>query len=253
MSIAFSLDGKRLATSGLHDKSIKIWNATSGTLELQLKVQTSTTISRIVFSPDGSQIASNEGREIVAIWDAVNGGELLRLHAGNKYSSITDIAYEADGRRLVSETRSGRSSHSKRIVWDTKTGETLDETIGDASMANSPDGRWLAMARAQTSDILLVDREFKNRPDEKAYREAKARVDPIWHVAQAEIAEEHDDWYAATFYRAWAMKGSPTLPKTRENLLSAYDKLKASSDKSSRDRTPYLTPLVAEMLKLSSE
>ncbi|PHS06560.1 MAG: hypothetical protein COA78_14125 [Blastopirellula sp.] len=96
----------------------------------------------------------------------------------------------------------------------------------------------------------MIDLEFKNTPREKAYREFKAHSKPLWHAEQAEIAEQNENWFAATFHRAWVLKAEPETKDGPQLLQTAYEKLKAEYAEQDKELTPYLNPVVREMLAL---
>jgi WD40 repeat protein len=66
-AIAYSPDGKRIATAGRD--SLRLWDAESSTEIVQLRGHTSF-IWCLVFSPDGSQLASGSGDRTVRLWNA---------------------------------------------------------------------------------------------------------------------------------------------------------------------------------------
>jgi WD40 repeat protein len=69
LSVAFSIDGKKIASSS-KDNTIKIWDADNGndlkTLSNHLKEVTS-----VCFSPDGNQIISGSGDGTIKIFSSV--------------------------------------------------------------------------------------------------------------------------------------------------------------------------------------
>ena len=67
-SVAFSPDGKRLATASA-DRTVKVWDATTGQETLTLKGH-SGEVNSVVFSPDGKRLASASGDQTVKVWDA---------------------------------------------------------------------------------------------------------------------------------------------------------------------------------------
>ena len=80
--MAFSPDGKRLASASL-DKTVKVWDATTGQEILTLKGHTGGVLG-VAFSPDGNRLASGGWDGTVKVWDAATGQEIrtLKGHTG---------------------------------------------------------------------------------------------------------------------------------------------------------------------------
>jgi WD40 repeat protein len=140
-AVAFSPDGKRLATGG--GAAAQIWDAATGKALLTLAGQAGTTFS-VAFSPDGKRLATGGGAA-AQIWDVATGKALLTLagQAGTTFS----VAFSPDGKRLAA----GRMDKTAK-VWDVDTGQTLFTLTGHGgiiySVAFSPDGKRLATASA---------------------------------------------------------------------------------------------------------
>lgn len=120
-SVAFSSDGKRIA-SGSWDKSVKVWDTTSGEVRFDLIGRTNQ-VTGVVFSPDGKRIASGSLDSTVKVWDATSGQEALTLRRPTfgGFWSGGGVAFSPDGKRIASVF-----DDSTVIVWDAFSGhETL--------------------------------------------------------------------------------------------------------------------------------
>ncbi|MBY0526905.1 MAG: protein kinase [Gemmataceae bacterium] len=70
--VAFSPDGQRLASVGMYDREIRLWNATLGTEEARLRGHAATGIVPM-FLPDGKTLASVCDTGQVLLWDVTTG------------------------------------------------------------------------------------------------------------------------------------------------------------------------------------
>ena len=156
------------------------------------------------------------------------------------------MTFSLDGKWIFSE------SPNERIVWDAATG--LPEANAKWELPAeqkqvSPDGRWFVTS--EFNHVLLVDREYRNTPLEKAYRAAKARFEPEWHQEQATSATTAKNWYAATFHYAWLMKNEPDDAMLYDYLKSSFQELKSQFEEQELDLEPNLSRVIRESLKLS--
>jgi eukaryotic-like serine/threonine-protein kinase len=147
INVAFSPDGRRLATTG-QDKTVKLWDVETGREVLTLRDHADIT-SRVLFSPDGRRLASVSVEGTLRVWDGapLEGDGPRRARTLEHPGVVYGVAASPDGRRLASAA----ADHVVRI-WDGETGRELDALTGHTGpvlcVAYSPDGRWLASGGA---------------------------------------------------------------------------------------------------------
>ncbi|CAD0228247.1 putative WD-40 repeat-containing protein [Planktothrix agardhii] len=134
LSLAISPDGQTLV-SGSRDKTIKIWELSTGR-ELRTLTKHSDEVWSVAISPDGQTLVSGSDDKTIKIWELSTGRELRTLtgHDGNVYS----VAISPDGQTLVSGSGDGIK------IWQLSTGQllrTLTEHSGKVVI--SPDGQTL--------------------------------------------------------------------------------------------------------------
>jgi WD40 repeat protein len=111
-AFALSHDAKYVAAAGTDGYTISLWDVAT-----RKKVHTllghTDTIQAVVFSPDGSQLASGGWDRSVRLWDC-NTGELIRTYEGHS-KLVSALMFSPDGSMLAS------SSWDDSIwLWDSK-------------------------------------------------------------------------------------------------------------------------------------
>jgi WD40 repeat protein len=147
-SLAFSPDGRRLATSG-PNAPVRVWDispelppASSRLLAALPGATDLESGTALAFSPDGTQLAAQSGAiNAITVWDANSYTEIMILagHTG----VISDIAFSPDGTRLASI-----SSDQTAKIWDVTPSHDLLTLSGPTGslihrVAFSPDGTHL--------------------------------------------------------------------------------------------------------------
>ena len=121
-SVSWSHDGTRLA-SGSWDKTVRIWNPSTGEELCQLTDHCDW-VNSVAWAPDGRRLASGSNDKTVKIWDP-NTGECLRTLMGHMHF-VKSVCFSPCGGHVVSGggDRNGSKEGSIRI-WDVTTGEEV--------------------------------------------------------------------------------------------------------------------------------
>ena len=150
-SVAFSPDGKRIATSLMFD--LKISDADNGT-EIFFGDLNALHLGNVVFSPDGKCIAVPSSKSLIRIIDADKGTKIMDFE-GSK-SPILSMAMDREGKRIVSGCSDGTV-----IVWGVATGKEFFRLKGENGhneevrcVAFSPDGKIIASGSTDRSAKL---------------------------------------------------------------------------------------------------
>jgi WD40 repeat protein len=101
-TLAFSPDGKRLATGGgMFGVVAQVWDIQTGEAVSSLRGH-GLAIGAIAFSPDGKTVATGSDDRTVRLWHADTGIEQLVLATENE--KVTALAFTPDSTTLISGT-----------------------------------------------------------------------------------------------------------------------------------------------------
>ncbi len=121
VALAFSADGKLLATGGgapTEEGEVKFFEVGSWNQLGEIKKGHSDTVYGLSFNPDGKKIATCSSDKIIKVWD-VPSGKFDKSFEGHT-NHVLDVGWSADGKFLAS---AGGDNVVK--VWDYEKGEQL--------------------------------------------------------------------------------------------------------------------------------
>lgn len=140
VGLDFSPDGTRLAVASLDEQAAVIWDISSGRRLIELTGHSGGVVD-VVFSPDGTFVATASDDLTGKIWDASSGEELGTLAGHSGFLFGIDVS--DDGTLIATGSEDGTAK-----VWDAGTGRELLTLAGHASgisnVGFSPDGSRLA-------------------------------------------------------------------------------------------------------------
>ncbi|MDI1480468.1 WD40 repeat domain-containing protein [Polyangium sp. y55x31] len=151
--LAFSRDGKHLATSDAMSGDVRLWNTRTGAQETSFSLGADDPAWDLAVSHDGSLIATGNTNG-VSVWDAKNG--TVRTKIGDKFF-MTGFAFSPDGQRIA-----GGCDGGPLCVVDVNSGaEQMKIALQDAgisSLSVTADGKTLAV-RPWDATVRLLDLE----------------------------------------------------------------------------------------------
>ncbi|KAL2889493.1 Vegetative incompatibility protein HET-E-1 [Ceratocystis lukuohia] len=234
-SVVFSNDGQRLA-SGSWDKTVKIWDATSGTCLQTLEGHDNLVVS-VAFSNDGQRLASGSSDKTVKIWDATSGTCMQTLEGHDDW--VKSVVFSNDGQRLAS----GSSDKTVKI-WDPTSGTCLQTLEGHdnlvTSVVFSNDGQRLAsgswdktvkiwdatsgtcLQTLEGHDDWLTSVAFSNDGQRLASGSSDKTV-KIWDATSGtclQTLEGHDDWVESVVF---SNDGQRLASGSRDKTVKIWD------------------------------
>jgi WD40 repeat protein len=170
MAVAFSPDGKQLASAGADGQAL-LWDVETGEILLALQVHpVGIGVTRVAFSPDGTRLAAasdsderDDGGALVSAWDLASG-EVLYTVTGLPNRALA-LAFSPDGTKLAI----GEYGDFVK-VYDAASGEEVLSLAGDhtrvLAVAFSPDGALLATGGSELPKLwdLATGQELATFP-----------------------------------------------------------------------------------------
>jgi len=147
-SISFSPDGQTLAVAG---NSVQFWEPLGQKLSRSLNPP-SRGVIKVIYSPDGTVIATLSGADWIRLWRSADGTFLRALTA--PAAGPSDLAFSPDGKSLVG------SGMGVAWIWSVEDGSLMrtlqvsDEEVKGVSF--SPDGKILATVHEAGIELWSV-------------------------------------------------------------------------------------------------
>ena len=152
LAVAYSPDGKMIASSGSSDGTIQLWSVGAGKHLLTLEGHTEA-VTALAFAPDGKTLVSGSNDDTIRVWESPTGTR-KRVLTGHS-NDVKAVVFSRDGKMIAS----GSKDASVRL-WDSKTGRFLPTLrghyIGIETIGFAPDGKTVASGDGYGT-ILLWD------------------------------------------------------------------------------------------------
>lgn len=207
----FSADGKYIITGSI-DKTVKLWDARSGTLVKDLAHHPNY-ISSCNYSPDGKYIVTSSVDGNLKIWKASDLLPVADISAHSAY--LVSVKISPDSKYIATASRDKSAK-----LWELSTGKLLHVFNGHKddvrSIDFSPDGKYLA-----TGCLDDIARIWKIETGELIH-ELKSKS---WRVVSADFSPD-GNYILTTYYgresiKVWSLVTGLIVGELKENYFDA--------------------------------
>jgi RNA polymerase sigma factor (sigma-70 family) len=154
---AISPDGRLLAAADWLDRSVSLWDLTTGRLVRELPLKGETRYVRdLHFSPDGRTLSAAQYKGFLQSWDTATGLERRTVQLDDPARENPEFTYffhlhlSPDARRIATLQQMIRSESTRLAVWDAATGKLLRQ------QELPPQARTCAWSAEGTTVALLL-------------------------------------------------------------------------------------------------
>ena len=145
VALAFSADGKTLATSGF-DRTVRVWDVAAGKLLLAL-TGPKESVESVAISPDGKLLAAGDGALAITLWSLPEGKVVRVMHNAEPIALVT---FSPDGKLLAAGGMGGTGE-----VFSVADGKELFE-VRTRTPAFSKDGKTI-VGTSKAGSLLVID------------------------------------------------------------------------------------------------
>ncbi len=231
-ALEFSPDGTLIASAST-DKTIKLWNVTTGS---QLRTLTGhrDRVTALSFRPDGKLLASGSADKTIKLWNVSTGSQLRTLTGPT--DEITAVRFSPDGRLLAS---GGYDNTLRLWVGDSPASIVVGRhQLAIAAIAFSPDGHSIASGSWDNTLKLWTLHDATPSPEVTLSQTFSGHSDAVTSLSFSSDSQMLASGSADTTLKLWDVKTGllKTLSGSRDRPQSVNFSADGKTLVSSSDR-----------------